>query len=178
MANTHYYALASLNNRISEILLDSGGARTMIDKETAVQLGLTIEWADENNFLGTFSGISATPVKYAGRAVGPITLKFNEKVTFNLQELRIFDFPEPIILIGTDLLGHAAKADYTFAYLGVNPVSKVGEIVFYDMKKGGVSICELVQAPKSHTTKNCLPPPTKNVSFGDPISTELGPKTD
>jgi hypothetical protein len=73
--------------------------------------------------------------QYAGRAVGPITVRFSDEVVFHLSEFKVFDYPEPLILVGTDLLGHATQGDYTFAYLGVNPVSTAGEIVFYGRKQ-------------------------------------------
>lgn len=51
----HYSALACINNCFLEVLLDSGGGKTMIDKQTAIALGLDIEWADPTkNFLGSF----------------------------------------------------------------------------------------------------------------------------
>ena len=38
-----------------EVLLDSGGSRTMVDKQTALAMGLDIEWADpKNNYMGSF----------------------------------------------------------------------------------------------------------------------------
>ena len=41
-----------------ELILDSGGARTMVDRETAKALGLNIEWASEGKSCGVFSGVT------------------------------------------------------------------------------------------------------------------------
>jgi hypothetical protein len=117
--------------KLVEVMLDPGGARTMIDKATAIALGLNIDWADGNKCFGTFSGISATASKYLGIARGPIELRFGEGVVFFLSELKVFDYPDPIVLVGTDLLGHSSKGPCTFAYLGVNPKTLAGEIIFY-----------------------------------------------
>jgi hypothetical protein len=84
-------------------------------------------------------------------------MKFNERVEFHLDELKIFDYPEPIILVGTDLLGHSSRAPFTFAYLGVNPTSTVGEIMFFARKESQLIVCELVNAPTSHTNLHVLP---------------------
>ena len=59
---THYLGLIELNGRVVEVILDSGGARTMVDKDTAVALGLRIEWASDSKFFGSFSGVTSTPV--------------------------------------------------------------------------------------------------------------------
>ena len=164
--SSHYLGLVELNGRVVEVILDSGGARTMVDRETAIALGLKIEWADDQKFFGSFSGVSSTPTRYAGRAVGPISIKFSEEVEFLLGEFKIFEYPEPIILIGTDLLGHAAKGPFTFAYLGVNPTTTAGEIIFYGRRSNIMVVCELVHAPTSHTNRHVLPDPNKkNVTF-------------
>jgi predicted aspartyl protease len=45
LSKSHYLALASVNGCCIEVLLDSGGSTTMIDRETAKLMGLDIEWA-------------------------------------------------------------------------------------------------------------------------------------
>jgi hypothetical protein len=57
-----------------EVVLDSGGAKTMIDKNTARLLNLDIEWATEGKSYGSFSGVSAQPTQYLGRSKGPVEL--------------------------------------------------------------------------------------------------------
>lgn len=91
---------------------------------------------------------------YAGRAKGPISLRFNDEVVFHLPEMKVFDYPEALILVGTDLLGHASKVPFTFAYLGVNPKSSIGEIVFWSSKLDKMSVCELICAPTAHTSNH------------------------
>ena len=98
--------------------------------------------------------------------MGPIHVKFSEEVYFNIDEFKVFDYPEPIILLGTDLLGHAARGPFTFAYLGVNPISTVGEIIFYAHRSNKMIVCELVHAPTTHTNKHVMPADgKKQVSF-------------
>jgi hypothetical protein len=166
ISGSHYLGLCEVNGRLVEVVLDSGGARTMIDKDTARALGLNVEWATSGKSFGTYSGVTSSNSSYAGRAVGPVQVRFNQEVTFCLDELKVFEYPEPIILIGTDLLGHSSRGPYTFAYLGVNPITTAGEIVFYGRKSSQLVVCELVHAPTSHTNKHVLPcGEKKNVSF-------------
>jgi hypothetical protein len=101
-----------------------------------------------------------------GKTKGPVELRWSDKVTFTLHEIKIFDYPEPIVLIGTDMLGHAARAMYTFAYLGVNPSTATGEIIFYKKLDNSVVACELVHAPTTHTSTHILTrDSSKNVTF-------------
>lgn len=75
----------------------------------------------------------------------------------NLDEIKVFEHPEAIVLIGSDLLGHATKAPFTFCYLGVNPTTLVGELIFYDQNNKKYIACEVVHAPISHTSTHVMP---------------------
>lgn len=124
VSKAHYLALAVVNGRLIEVMVDTGGARTMVDRMTAIKLGLNVKWSCDNpGIAGTFSGVSGNTTEYLGVAVGPIKVQFSDKVTLHLDEIKVFDYPEPIVLIGTDLLGHTAAAPYTFSYVGVNPTT-------------------------------------------------------
>jgi hypothetical protein len=74
-------------------------------------------------------------MQYLGTTRGPVEVKFSDEVVFKLKEVRVFSYPEPILLIGTDLLGFSPYTNHTFSYIGINPVTATGEIVFYDRKK-------------------------------------------
>ena len=100
---------------------------------------------------------------------------FSNEVVFRLDDFKIFDYPEPIILVGTDLLGHASKGPYTFAYLGVNPITAVGEILFFCKNTRKLIVCELVHAPTSHTNSHVLSAPSKKqVSFDEKAKPRAG----
>jgi hypothetical protein len=167
VSKAHYLGLVTINGNLTEVVLDTAGSRTMLDSNTAKTLGLKVDWADENSTIGTFSGVGGSALKYAGILKGPVEIRFSDKVVLNLDEVKVFDHPEPIILIGDDLLGHANKTSYTFCYLGVNPVSKEGEIIFYAPEDKKYIACELVHAPVSHTSAHVLPKITKSVRFAD-----------
>lgn len=124
MSKAHYLGLAVVNGRLVELMIDTGGARTMVDRNTALTLGLNVRWSKDNpGIAGTFSGVSGNTMEYLGVAVGPIKLQFSDRVVLHLDEIKVFDYPEPIILVGTDLLGHTAAAPYTFSYVGINPTT-------------------------------------------------------
>ena len=53
-------------------MLDSAGARTMIDMETASKLGLPIERVSSTKYFGSFYSASGVPTPYAGRVKGPV----------------------------------------------------------------------------------------------------------
>lgn len=86
-------------------------------------------------------------------------------MVFKLKELKVFDYPEPIFLIGTDVLGFSPSNNTTFAYIGINPTTAIGEAIFYDRIGQKFIACELVYAPTTHQT---LPDKTtKKVRFSE-----------
>ena len=58
-------------------MLDTAGARTMIDLKTANMLGLEVEVATAERYFGCFYSASAVPTPYAGRVKGPVTIRFS-----------------------------------------------------------------------------------------------------
>jgi hypothetical protein len=130
-------------------MLDSGGAHSMIDLHTAEMLGLDVEKTTATKYFGCFYSASAVPTPYAGRVRGPVEIQFSEAVTFKLKELKVIHYPEPLILIGTDLLGADSVSKYGFSYVGINPKTQVGEVVFTADGGKTVEVCELVQWPSA-----------------------------
>jgi hypothetical protein len=74
VSKAHYTGLCKLGNGVIEVMLDSGGARTMIDLQTAEMLGLDVERTTASKYFGCFYSASAVPTPYAGRVRGPVTL--------------------------------------------------------------------------------------------------------
>ena len=74
-------------------------------------------------------------------------IQFAQGITFQLPSIRVFEYPEPIFLIGTDILAASRRTRLTYAYHGVNPVSKVGEILFHGER--GLEAVELSGWPVS-----------------------------
>jgi hypothetical protein len=137
----------------------------MIDANTAKLIGLDIEWAqDTKKHYGSFSGVSGSSNSYLGVSKSPVTVQFAPGVYFKLKELKVFDYPEPLLLIGTDLLGFSPSTNCTFSYLGVNPISATGEVVFYDRARKRFIACELVYSPTTHST---LPVGNETSTEGD-----------
>ena len=56
------------------MLVDTGGARAVADRNTVKKLGLQIDIVE----CGSYWGIAATPVLYYGRVVGPVDIRFSE----------------------------------------------------------------------------------------------------
>ena len=73
VSSSHYMGLACVEGTFLEITLDSGGSKTMVDKHTAIKMGLDIEWADQTKkYYGTFSGVSGTSMQYLGVTKKPV----------------------------------------------------------------------------------------------------------
>lgn len=149
-SRAHYTALCEVGGGVANVMLDTAGARSMIDLATAEQLGLPVEKVTASRYFGSFYSASGVPTAYAGRVKGPIQFRFSEKVTISLREMKVIDYPDSLILVGTDLLGVSPIDGYCFAYVGVNPATTAGELLFYDKKEGIYEACELVQWPEAH----------------------------
>lgn len=135
----------------------------MIDANTARLIGLKVEWAaDTKKTYGTFSGANGECASYLGIAKDPVRVKFSENVEFMLRDVKVFDYPQPIVLIGTDLLSFSPKSKQTFANLGVNPTTATGEIVFYDRATKKLIACELVSSPTTRSARDAV---EKKVTF-------------
>jgi hypothetical protein len=80
-----------------------------------------VEKVSAQRYFGSFYSASGVPTAYAGRVKGPIHLKFSEKITISLREMKVIDYPDSLILVGTDLLGVSPVDGYSFAYVGINP---------------------------------------------------------
>ena len=102
---SHYIALCGLGNGVCNVLLDTAGAKTMIDLQTAELLGPEVEHTTASKYFGSFISATAVPTPYAGRVKGPISLRFSENVVFQIKEMKIIQYPDPLILVGSDILG-------------------------------------------------------------------------
>lgn len=89
ISRAHYTALLSIEGAFVEAIIDTGGARSMIDYETAKALGLNIQLADATQSFGSFWGPSGAPCEYFGRVKGPVEIRFSSDVSFRLPELKI-----------------------------------------------------------------------------------------
>ena len=87
---------------------------------------------------------------------------------FTLRELKVINYPDSLVLIGTDLLGQNPGDGYTFAYLGINPLSRVGEVVFATQNGEVFEACELTQWPHAGCVLRASSPPLG--PFSSPIS--------
>lgn len=72
ISKAHYTALCSINGAFCEAVIDTGGARSMIDYNTALALKLDIELASGSQSFGSFWGPSSEPISYFGRVRGPV----------------------------------------------------------------------------------------------------------
>jgi hypothetical protein len=146
ISRSHYIALVAIGGGFCEAIVDTGGARSMIDYESAKALGLDVELSDGSRNFGSFWGPSGDPVAYYGRVKGPVNIQFTKDIVFRLPELKVIKHSEPLIIIGTDILMRA-KAGWSFTYIGIHPESLVGVMVFNKGKEEAT--VEMVSWPKT-----------------------------
>lgn len=100
----HFLVPVQVGTGVIDAVLDTGGARSVIDVGTARELGLRVERATARKNFGSFWGPSSKPVNYYGRVRGPITIKFSENITITLKELKVVSHGEALLILGTDFL--------------------------------------------------------------------------
>ena len=59
---------------VIEVLVGTGGARTMAYKHTVKKLGLQMDRVE----CGSYWGIASTPISYYSRVAGPVPIRFSE----------------------------------------------------------------------------------------------------
>ena len=85
----HYTAVCGLGKGVCDAMLDTAGARTMMDLKTAELLGLDVEKTTASKYFGSFISASAVPTPNAGRITGPVELQFSDNVKFHLKEIKV-----------------------------------------------------------------------------------------
>ena len=72
LSPAHFYGVAAFNGSVTDVLLDTGGGRTMMHLASARKMGLTIQLTDKEVHFGSWSGPGDKPQYYVGRVPGPI----------------------------------------------------------------------------------------------------------
>lgn len=126
-SRAHYYSLVGIQcpereGALMLGLMDTGGARSMIDLPTARRLGLALRLRGDGEEFGKFWGPDAVLKDYAGIVPGPVCLRFSEEVTFTLAEVTVIEYGDPIFLVGTDVLGERlmSRPVWEFGYVGLD----------------------------------------------------------
>ena len=97
--------------KLIHAMIDTCGAKSMIDRKTAEELKLDIQQASSKRHFGSYSGVGAEQgAYYYGRIQGPLEIHLSGEVTLILDELKVVDHFEPLLLIGTDVLSERPLA--------------------------------------------------------------------
>ena len=87
-----FMGLVGIGTSITTAILDTGGARSMCDVETAAKLGIVWQSAKGNEF-GSYQGVGGHPVPYAGVAKGALRVQFGEKAVLYVPQMKIINHP-------------------------------------------------------------------------------------
>ena len=129
LSTTHYMGTVIINKKLIHAMIDTCGARSMMDKDTALELGFDIEIATKEKHFGSFYGPGNKTIHYYGRIRGPVTIKFDKDVALVAPEIKIVEHSEPLVLIGTDVLTDYTEGEWQFAYVGLHPEDRKGKLV-------------------------------------------------
>ena len=118
----HYFGVVAINDSVIEALLDTGGAKSLVDVDTAEQMGLEVKQGEAGYFWGP--GNTATP--YYGRVEGPIRLQFDETVTLTIPELKVVKGTrnDPLLILGCDFMTRGQEGEWDFVNIGTHPFTR------------------------------------------------------
>ena len=108
------------------MIMDTGGARTLVDVTMAKQMGLPIDKATKNRKYGSYWGAGGVETFYWGRIKGPIDIQLSADITVQVEEIKIIEHGEPLFLWGTDVLNDSERSDWQFCWVGIHPLERVG----------------------------------------------------
>ena len=124
-STAHYMATVEINKKLINLIVDTGGARTMMDRRVAESLGLPIDKASKKKRYGSYWGPGGKETYYWGRVQGPVTVKVAEGVELSLKEIKIIEHGEPIMILGTDTLVDSEDC-WRFCWVGLHPSERTG----------------------------------------------------
>ena len=86
---SHYMAVIRIGRGVCEAVIDTGAAKTIIDYQTAMKMGLTIEVATKENNFGSFWEPSGPESLYYGRVPGKVKIEFGPGLYVNVGEIKV-----------------------------------------------------------------------------------------
>ena len=72
LSPAHFYGAAAFNGSVTDVLLDTGSGRTMMDSASPRKMGLSVQLTDKEVHFGSWSGPGDKPQYYVSRVPGPI----------------------------------------------------------------------------------------------------------
>lgn len=169
LSTSHYMGTIMLDKVLFHAMIDTCGAKSMMDRQTAEEMGYNIEVATRNKHFGSFYGPGGKTIYYYGRIVGPINVWFENGVKLIAPEIKIVEHFEPLVLIGTDVLTDSST-DWKFCYVGLHPKTRKGMIVLAN-RRGETKEIPLATWPlngragKSNLPANPVVPPAPSESM-------------
>lgn len=101
--NDLFIGYVGINKTLTTAIFDSGGARSMVDVDTATKLG--IDWVPaKNGEFGSCQGIGGEPLAYTGQARNPVWVQLDKEVVLFVPAMKVIQHPHPILIIGGDTL--------------------------------------------------------------------------
>lgn len=149
LSTSHFMGTVVINGTLVHAMIDTCGAKSMIDKRTAMELGFEVEVATRDHHFGSFYGPGDKIIYYYGRVKGPLHVHIDEDIYLMAPEIKVIEHTVPLLLIGTDVLTDAITGDWKFAYVGLHPFTRKGNLVIVH-KSGTLKDIPLTSWPDKH----------------------------
>ena len=133
LSRNHFTAVVAIRKGAARVvlegLIDTAGARSMIDLDTAKLAGLPLTYPTANRSLGWFHGPSGVPTAYSAIVEGPVELQFTSDIRITLPELKVVTSRDPLLLVGSDLM-KIKDQRWRFVYMGYDLRTQAGVLKF------------------------------------------------
>ena len=73
----HFCRVVAFNGSVTDVLLDTGGSRIIMDLASAHKFGFPVQLTDKELHFGSKSGPGDKPQYYVGRPPGPVLVRFD-----------------------------------------------------------------------------------------------------
>lgn len=97
-------AVVKIGRGIVNALVDTGGARCMVDINIVKKLGLSIEVAGTNSKFGSYTGRNGATVPYYGKVKAPVRIYVGLDIYLEVPDLKVIIHPSNVLILGTDVL--------------------------------------------------------------------------
>ncbi len=93
-------------------MLETGGHASVIDHNTAKDMGLSIIPPSKKGGFGSYHSPGYGPRHYVGLVYGPVPIRFSEKVVLLIPYIRVIESNSRIVILGADLLSGGRDPDH------------------------------------------------------------------
>lgn len=121
VSQLHYIFMVGVNRALTEVIIDLGGSRFLINLQTTRKLDLCVEFINIERNFRCFQGLGSKLVWYTRQLKGVTTLQFIAKLNSMPPKLKIIQHEDSLFLSRADFMATTAMV-YVFKSINYNSI--------------------------------------------------------